>query len=422
MKKIKLLPSILMLVACIALLGVGVYAISPTQNKITGTLTINGANTPVKIELLVNGILKETHNEVRGGINWDLSNIAFNTASVNSVDEVSPIVLTIRISNLSTSQGLGAYFFDQTSTLTMEDEKSGETITHYGGTAKAENILLETEIFAKNADKTDANKIADVWFTPYAYIAKNDGITTGEELDVVEMNVNLKCFQLPDSSISNDLNFQLNIEPYYSNIAKEDIKKASYEVDFNECCIRDTLSCNTVFSNALLKLPEDLTQMPVGAFYGKEIDHIVFSAPISFEMVYMDDFDSSSYAFGDCDVKGVSYSGKTSRYGSGAGAPYYLIEANCISYNATTIENSFFTYMYGNYNISFTSNLKELSIDYYYSSIGELTLLSTTPPVIYYSEENSFNKIYIPTGSLEAYKNAEGWSGYSDKLVELSIA
>ena len=47
MKRIKLIPSILLLVLCIGVLGLGVYAASPTSNAITGTITVNSANNEV---------------------------------------------------------------------------------------------------------------------------------------------------------------------------------------------------------------------------------------------------------------------------------------------------------------------------------------------------------------------------------------
>ena len=47
MKRMKLIPSILLLVLCIGVLGLGVYAASPTSNAITGTITVNSANNEV---------------------------------------------------------------------------------------------------------------------------------------------------------------------------------------------------------------------------------------------------------------------------------------------------------------------------------------------------------------------------------------
>jgi len=51
MKKIKLLPSVLMLALCIGILGIGIYAANPTNNVITGTITVNAANAGIKVEV-----------------------------------------------------------------------------------------------------------------------------------------------------------------------------------------------------------------------------------------------------------------------------------------------------------------------------------------------------------------------------------
>ena len=426
MKKLKLLPSILMLIACVAILGVGVFAVAPTQNKISGSISINASNTSVKIEFLTNGVLKETHNEVRGGVSWDLSDVAFDTATVNTVEEVSPIVFTIRITNLSSTQGLGVYFFDTSTSLAMEDEKNGDVIIHYGGTAKAENILLKQTIYASGAEKTDANKIADVWFTPYTYLAKDDGNTTDEELDVVEMNATLTCFQLPGETVANDFSFQLNIEPYYANIASEDVKKASYEVvDYGFQW--DGISCNTIFTNALLKLPEDLTQMPFGAFYGiSNIDHVVFSAPISFEKC-SNDFGDCSYnlAFDGCSVKGLSIIGAVTSYGDTNGDEGFGFVAEIILYNSISVGDDCFFNGLDFDKISFSSNLTHIdngSNATYCNSEGfEAVFLSTTPPTL--SDEYVFGgakRIIVPNGSLETYKTAEDWSYVADNICEMS--
>ena len=51
MKRMRLIPSVLMLVLCIGVLGLGVYAASPTSNAITGTITVNSANNEVLISV-----------------------------------------------------------------------------------------------------------------------------------------------------------------------------------------------------------------------------------------------------------------------------------------------------------------------------------------------------------------------------------
>ena len=53
MKKLKLIPISLMLVLCVGILVVGVFAITPTKNKITGTVNITASNPEVFVECLI---------------------------------------------------------------------------------------------------------------------------------------------------------------------------------------------------------------------------------------------------------------------------------------------------------------------------------------------------------------------------------
>ena len=157
MKKIKILPSILMLIACIAILGVGVFAVAPTQNTISGSITINASNTPVSIELLIDGVSQGPAEMVRSGKTFDVGDLAFITAGVNSVKEVKYKKVTLSITNLSTTESLGAYFFKDDTTLT-------------NGMADYGNVMLEKDIYATGDEETEANKMATAYFTPYYYI------------------------------------------------------------------------------------------------------------------------------------------------------------------------------------------------------------------------------------------------------------
>ena len=44
MKRLKFLPAVLMLVLCVGILAIGIYAITPTKNTIDGTITVNPSN------------------------------------------------------------------------------------------------------------------------------------------------------------------------------------------------------------------------------------------------------------------------------------------------------------------------------------------------------------------------------------------
>ena len=129
MKKIKLLPSMLLLVLCLAVLGVGIYAAQPASNTISGTVTVTAANAEVAIEVYKNGLttqVGETFN-TRTGSTINLGTQAFvrkasayagetgtleekqSLARANTIDEVEDIELFFKIYNHS-SKKLAVYF------------------------------------------------------------------------------------------------------------------------------------------------------------------------------------------------------------------------------------------------------------------------------------------------------------------------
>lgn len=46
---------------------------------------------------------------------------------------------------------------------------------------------------------------------------------------------------------------------------------------------------------------------------------------------------------------------------------------------------------------------------------------STTPPTLEYHVfgDALWTKIYVPSASVDAYKNADGWSDYADKIYAI---
>ena len=59
----------------------------------------------------------------------------------------------------------------------------------------------------------------------------------------------------------------------------------------------------------------------------------------------------------------------------------------------------------------------------YCTNLQSVTVRATTPPVIdsfFFSDTSNNLKIYVPSGSVNAYKNAAGWSSYSDKIQAIS--
>lgn len=53
------------------------------------------------------------------------------------------------------------------------------------------------------------------------------------------------------------------------------------------------------------------------------------------------------------------------------------------------------------------------------NSLTSVTVLATTPPTLgtdAFSDTHSSLKIYVPSGSVNAYKAASGWSDYASKI------
>ena len=99
-----MLPSIMMLVLCVGVLAVGVFAaLSPTENKVAGKITINATNSPVTTRVYrtdengdkVSEPIAEM--ESRKGDTLDISAevFEFDTEGANKVSEVEPVILYV---------------------------------------------------------------------------------------------------------------------------------------------------------------------------------------------------------------------------------------------------------------------------------------------------------------------------------------
>lgn len=104
MKKFKLLPAMLMLVLCVGVLAIGVFAITPTKNTISGTITINASNPEMIISvypLNSEGVRQTALYEnvsVRSGININLGNtMTFDLSKVNTKDELKDYTIDYEI-------------------------------------------------------------------------------------------------------------------------------------------------------------------------------------------------------------------------------------------------------------------------------------------------------------------------------------
>lgn len=193
MKKFKLLPTILLLVCCVGILAVGVYAVTPKKHNITSNVVVTATQNPVRVEMLINDVSYGAR-EIRAGTTWECGNLSFNLDNTNIISDVPEIFVTFKITNLETAttdaevaqKSIGAFFALSTTTIgdrlaTADDIMVFDTI---GGTESAPIITLNA--------------------TPYSVA------TPGEE---IELELCFKLQQFQEYSLEN-LQYQLYIENY----------------------------------------------------------------------------------------------------------------------------------------------------------------------------------------------------------------
>ncbi len=204
MKKSKLIPSILLLVLCIAVLGVGIYAAIPTSTSIEGTLTIIAPARELDISGTVTGakesITLET-DSVHDVTSWDLSTLSFDLSDKTSLEEVEDIQIKVHIKNKSVFE-YGAYFYKEGAEL---DAKGNATINSFED--------LNTSIV-----NSDSVKLADVTLTDYTHIMPNDDTKTNTTLDEIDMTITLSLADFfVEAPKSSSFKYILKIEQYQAN-------------------------------------------------------------------------------------------------------------------------------------------------------------------------------------------------------------
>ena len=218
MKKFKIVPSLILLALCVAVLGIGIYAASPASNSITGTVTVTSANAEVQIDVFKNEAIEA--NRVATSVTTRTSkNITLNSslltfertteakadgkgASIEFAedeDDVAPLTLIFRVTNLS-GKDLGVYFSSQAVSAALTNATKG--------------LITTTTTFA---DANDAHTDAvNATLTGYTELAGKDGNTYSH----VDMEVELTLSQLYETSFDVVLtnHLFLNVEPLNTSL------------------------------------------------------------------------------------------------------------------------------------------------------------------------------------------------------------
>ena len=146
MKKTRLFQSVMMLLACVALLVVGIYAVSPAQNNVTGTITVIASNVEVEITAY-SSTNKSAATKISDTITARTSTpvpiydnkLEFDGSNVANSDAVADMTMVLEIKNKSASKTLGAFF--------LKDATLPATLTRA-------NITTSMDFDGKTADST----------------------------------------------------------------------------------------------------------------------------------------------------------------------------------------------------------------------------------------------------------------------------
>ncbi len=200
MKKFRLLPSILMLVLCTAVLAVGIYAASPTSHSIVGTVKITAGGANVSITGYLDDGDGNYSDDVKvtdtytsrtaQTINIYANALDFDCSSASDISQVAEKKLYFKVENLS-AFSLGAYFLEGTV------PESGTTSSN----------IAETKNFNGTMGQSTISNLITATFTPYSEVPVSGS---------AYMYSTLKLNQLNSEASTVTLNLNLNIEKYNS--------------------------------------------------------------------------------------------------------------------------------------------------------------------------------------------------------------
>lgn len=182
MKKIKFLPSVLMLIACLAMLGIGVYALGVAKNNVKGIITVLPGNPEISIAAYYESVddknLIGTSQTTRTGVDIDItdSRLTFDTADATSMENLGTKNVVFQVTNNS-KKDLGVFFATSNTTAS---------------TSATADLALD----GVTEDGTTINNVIKVSFSPYTKLVGNGTIT---------MTMSFKLLKYVDENCTIDL-------------------------------------------------------------------------------------------------------------------------------------------------------------------------------------------------------------------------
>ena len=294
MKKLKFLPSALMLIMCIAVLGVGVFALSPVNNEINGTLTITSM-AKVNITAYADDVEIFSSTKTASGVNMNLTEsgaLNFDAFNVATADEIPQRIIRIRIQNLSNKE-LGAYFYNGNES-TLETLSDGTKLATYA------SLVHESKIYPQGADTSVvANSVADVLYSSYTYIAANDKADGG--YDEVDMYITIDVTKIDYEDFVCDFACKLRIEEYRANVTGATYTANTYDLvkissKVGEAARTTVPQISNDSKAGTVVMPTTITSLSSSNFFNcTALKHIIIPASVVDNNVAKWAFDSTPY-------------------------------------------------------------------------------------------------------------------------------
>lgn len=98
MKKFKILPSILMLVMCVGVLAVGIYAVGPSQNNVVGTISVKASGVGVTVSVYKDSVLPANlidSDTSRKDTTINVNSFELDTSNASTAGEVPTLKLIV---------------------------------------------------------------------------------------------------------------------------------------------------------------------------------------------------------------------------------------------------------------------------------------------------------------------------------------